>query len=56
MPNNLDLLFNILTSIASPIKGNLERNETVIKILKQFNLAPEHPPADFSGVYIYEDG
>ena len=53
MPNNLDLLFNILTSIASPIKGKLERNETVIKILKQFNLAPEHPPTDFSGVYVY---
>ena len=53
MPNHLDLLFNVLTSIANPIKGKLERNETVIKILKQFNLAPEHPPADFSGVYIY---
>ncbi|MEO0844362.1 MAG: NTPase (NACHT family), partial [Cyanobacteria bacterium J06643_5] len=53
MPNNLDLLFNVLTSIASPIKGKLERNETVIKILKQFNLAPEHPPADFGGVYVY---
>ncbi|MEO0840110.1 MAG: NACHT domain-containing protein [Cyanobacteria bacterium J06643_5] len=53
MPNNLDLLFNVLTSIASPIKGKLERNETVIKILKQFNLAPEHTPADFGGVYVY---
>ena len=53
MPNNLDLLFNILTTIANPIKGKLERNQTVIKILKQFNLAPEHPPTDFSGVYVY---
>ncbi|MEO0842833.1 MAG: NACHT domain-containing protein, partial [Cyanobacteria bacterium J06643_5] len=52
IPNNSDL-FNVLTSIASPIRGKLERNETVIKILKQFNLAPEHPPADFSGVYVY---
>ncbi len=40
MLNNLDLLFSILTSIASPIKDKLERNETVIKILKQYNLTP----------------
>ena len=53
MPNNLDLLINILTGIASPIKDRLQRNETVIKILKQFDLAPEHPPGDFSGVYVY---
>ncbi|MEA5597898.1 restriction endonuclease, partial [Rivularia sp. UHCC 0363] len=53
MLNNLDLLFSILTSIASPIKDKLERNETVIKILKQYNLTPEHPPEDFSGVYAY---
>ncbi|NJN11595.1 MAG: NACHT domain-containing protein [Richelia sp. RM1_1_1] len=53
MLNNLDLLFSILTSIASPIKDKLQRNETVIKILKQYNLTPEHPPEDFSGVYAY---
>ncbi|MEM9926891.1 MAG: AAA-like domain-containing protein [Cyanobacteria bacterium P01_D01_bin.50] len=42
-----------MTNITSPIKDKLQRNEIVIKILKQFNLAPEHPPADFSGVYVY---
>ncbi|MBR8832557.1 MAG: NACHT domain-containing protein [Stigonema ocellatum SAG 48.90 = DSM 106950] len=43
-----------MTGIASPIiKDKLQRNEIVIKLLKQFNLAPEHPPADFSGVYAY---
>ncbi len=53
MPNNLKLLINVLTGIASPIKDKLERNETVIKILKQFSLTPEHPPGDFNGVYAY---
>lgn len=55
MSNNFDLkiLVNALTGIANPIKGKLERNETVIKILKKINLTPEHPPADFSGVYAY---
>ncbi|MDF5726055.1 MAG: NACHT domain-containing protein [Rhizonema sp. PD37] len=43
-----------MTGIASPIiKDKLQRSEIVIKLLKQFNLAPEHPPADFSGVYAY---
>lgn len=55
MSNNFDLkiLISALTGIASPIKGKLERSETVIKILKKINLTPEHPPADFSGVYAY---
>ncbi|MFB2920314.1 MULTISPECIES: NACHT domain-containing protein [Aerosakkonema] len=52
-----DPVLNIIKTIASSatplIKGKLERNETVIKLLKQFNLNPEHPPADFSGVYVY---
>ncbi|AFZ00427.1 NACHT and WD40 repeat domain-containing protein [Calothrix sp. PCC 6303] len=51
---NLDLVFNAITSIANPlIKEKLLRSETVIKLLQQFNLDPEHPPADFSGVYAY---
>ncbi|MEM6399040.1 MAG: NACHT domain-containing protein [Cyanobacteria bacterium P01_D01_bin.116] len=55
MSNNFDLeiLIDVITNIANPIKNRLQRNETVIKILQQFNLAPEHPPADFSGVYVY---
>ncbi|MCC5633971.1 NACHT domain-containing protein, partial [Nostoc sphaeroides CHAB 2801] len=51
---NLDLVFNAITSIANPlIKEKILRSETVIKLLQQFNLDPEHPPADFSGVYAY---
>ncbi|GAA6622651.1 NACHT domain-containing protein [Scytonema sp. NUACC26] len=54
IPLNLDSIINAISGIASPlIKDKLQRNETVIKFLKQFNLAPEHPPADFSGVYAY---
>ena len=51
---NLDLLFNAITAVANPlIKEKIQRNETVIKLLKQFNLDPEHPRADFSDVYAY---
>jgi hypothetical protein len=50
-------LAKVITTIASvaatPIKNKLERNETVIKLLKKVGLDPEHPPADFSGVYAY---
>jgi hypothetical protein len=59
---NLDLLLNAINAmvgdralpIASPvIKEKIQRNETVIKLLKQFNLDPEHPRADFSDIYAY---
>lgn len=56
IPINLDFLIGTITDIVSPtafIKDKLQRNETVIKLLKQFNLDPDHPPADFSGVYAY---
>ncbi|MEM1395338.1 MAG: hypothetical protein AAGG00_19015, partial [Cyanobacteria bacterium P01_H01_bin.150] len=54
IPINLDLLFNAISGIAQPvIKEKVQRNETVIKLLKQFKIDPEHPPADFSGVYAY---
>ncbi len=56
IPINLDSLISAITGIASPtafIKDKLQRNETVIKLLKKFNLDPDHPPADFSGVYAY---
>nr|WP_202895591.1 NACHT domain-containing protein [Iningainema tapete] len=50
----MDSLISAITGIANPIiKEKLQRNEIVIKLLKQFNLAPEHPPSDFSGVYAY---
>jgi predicted NACHT family NTPase/uncharacterized protein YjbI with pentapeptide repeats len=50
-------LAKVITTIANvaatPIKNKLERSETVIKLLKKVRLDPEHPPADFSGVYAY---
>jgi WD40 repeat protein len=47
-------VINAITAIANPlIKEKIRRNETVIKLLQKFNLDPEHPPADFSGVYAY---
>jgi WD40 repeat protein len=51
----LDLIINALQAlIGSPaISQKLQRNELVIKLLKQFNLNPDHPPADFEGVYQY---
>ena len=51
---NLDLVFKVITNIAgSQIKDKFQRNETVIKLRKLFNIEPDHPPADFSGVYDY---
>ena len=55
-PINIDSIISAITGVASPtavLKEKLQRNETVIKLLKQFNLDPEHPPADFSAVYVY---
>jgi hypothetical protein len=33
------------------VKDKLQRTEVVIRVLKQLGLDPEHPPADFEGVY-----
>jgi predicted NACHT family NTPase len=55
-PINIDSIISAITGVASPtavLKEKLQRNETVIKLLKQFNLDPEHPPSDFSAVYVY---
>jgi predicted NACHT family NTPase len=50
----LDPIISALTSIANPIiKDKFQRSETVIKLLKKFNLDPEHPLPDFSSVYAY---
>ena len=32
---------------------SISRNERIIKLLKQLNLDPDHPPEDFMGVYQY---
>ncbi|MEB3830664.1 NACHT and WD40 repeat domain-containing protein [Phormidium sp. CCY1219] len=39
---------------ATPVIINTaQRNELVIKLLKRFQFDPDHPPADFTGVYRY---
>ncbi|MGB7892714.1 MAG: NACHT domain-containing protein [Microcoleus sp.] len=51
---SLDLVISLLTTIPfGTLQDKLQRNERVIKILKKFNLDPDAPPADFSGVYVY---
>jgi predicted NACHT family NTPase len=51
---SLDLVISLLTAIPlGTIRDKFQRNETVIKLLKKFNLDPDSPPADFSGVYVY---
>ncbi|MBW4513053.1 MAG: NACHT domain-containing protein [Scytonematopsis contorta HA4267-MV1] len=56
LPISFDQIIQAITGVVSPtafIKDKLQRSEIVIKLLKQFNLDPEHPPSDFSGVYVY---
>ncbi len=54
IPISLDLVITLLTAIPlGTIRDKFQRNETVIKLLKKFNLDPDSPPADFSGVYVY---
>jgi Domain of unknown function (DUF4384) len=43
----------IISMATFPIKNQLERNERVIQLRKKLNLDPDHPPADFTGVYRY---
>ncbi|BAZ37549.1 WD-40 repeat protein [Calothrix sp. NIES-4101] len=50
----LNEIISAIAGFANPIlKDKIQRNETVIKLLQQFKLDPEHPPGDFSGVYAY---
>ena len=54
IPISLDLVISLLTAIPfGTLTDRLQRNETVIKLLKRFHLDPDAPPADFSGVYVY---
>ncbi|MEA5594187.1 NACHT domain-containing protein [Rivularia sp. UHCC 0363] len=47
------MLDTLIGTISDFAKDELKRNERVIKLLKHFNLDPDHPPAEFSGVYNY---
>ncbi|MEH2446111.1 MAG: hypothetical protein V7K18_10070 [Nostoc sp.] len=54
---NIDPVVNALKSIAKPaaslVINQAQRNETVVRILKQFNFDPVQPPKDVDGVYVY---
>ncbi|MDY6897618.1 MAG: NACHT domain-containing protein [Cyanobacteriota bacterium] len=47
------MLDKLIGEIGDFAKAKLQRNEKVIILLKKFNLDPDHPPAEFSGVYNY---
>ena len=50
----LGQLIKAILSAATPaIKNKLTRHPIVIQLLQQFHLDPEHPPANFSGIYAY---
>jgi predicted NACHT family NTPase len=56
IPIDLSILIQAMTGIVNPtemVRNKLARNETVIRLLRQFNLSPDSPPADFGGVYAY---
>ena len=46
-------LDNLIDAIFASAAERLTRHERVIKLLKQFKLDPDHPPADFTGVCQY---
>ncbi|MBG1268760.1 AAA family ATPase [Nostoc sp. WHI] len=54
---NIDPVVNALKSIAKPaaslVINQVQRNETVVRTLKQFNFDPVQPPKDVDGVYVY---
>ncbi|MDF5738231.1 MULTISPECIES: NACHT domain protein [unclassified Nostoc] len=54
---NIDPVVNALKSIAKPVASlvinQAQRNETVVRTLKQFNFDPVQPPKDVDGVYVY---
>jgi hypothetical protein len=54
---SIDIVVNALKSIAKPVGSlvinQVQRNETVVRTLKQFNFDPVQPPKDIDGVYVY---
>ncbi|MBD2441473.1 hypothetical protein [Nostoc sp. FACHB-110] len=54
---SIDPVVNALKSLAKPaaslVINQAQRNETVVKLLKQFNFDPTQPPKDVDGVYVY---
>ncbi|WP_298905742.1 NACHT domain-containing protein [uncultured Nostoc sp.] len=54
---NIDPVVNALKSIAKPaaslVINQAQRNETVVRLLKEFKFDPVQPPKDVDGVYVY---
>ncbi len=52
---NLDpgKVITAISRFAVPTINQAQRNEIVIKVLKDLKLDPAHPPKDFNGVYAY---
>jgi hypothetical protein len=54
---SIDPVVNALKSIAKPaaslVINQAQRNETVVRLLQQFNFDPVQPPKDVDGVYVY---
>ncbi|BAY25822.1 hypothetical protein NIES2100_56300 [Calothrix sp. NIES-2100] len=54
---SIDIVVNALKNIAKPaaslVINQAQRNETVVRTLKQFNFDPAQPPKDVDGVYVY---
>ncbi len=52
-----DPVIKAITSIASPVTSfalqQAQRNELVVRILREVNLDPVQPPKDLDGVYVY---
>ena len=46
-------LDNLIDMLFETAMEGINRNERVIQLLKRLNLDPDHPPADFTGVYQY---
>ncbi|NJM46813.1 MAG: NTPase (NACHT family), partial [Alkalinema sp. RU_4_3] len=51
----IDLILKVLQALAGSqvVVDKVQRNEHVIRLLMRLGLDPEHPPADFEGVYAY---
>jgi hypothetical protein len=52
-PNLVKTISSIANSLGSKVLNQAQRNETVVKILKELNLDPVQPPKDVDGVYVY---
>ncbi len=54
---SIDSVVNVLKGLAKPatalVINQAQRNESVVKVLKEFKLDPTQPPKDVDGVYVY---